>query len=142
MQPVKINDKLSVAKQPALDDFPRLASAGFQTLINNRPDGEDAAQPGTAAEESAAAAAGMAYSHIPVTGPTLTREAVQKFRAEIDAAEGPVLAHCKGGTRSLTLWAISEVIAGNMRRDEVVEFGRSHGFDLAGAAAWLERNGY
>jgi hypothetical protein len=37
---------------------------------------------------------------------------------------------------------IGEVLAGRMRPDEVRPFGARHGFDLAGAEAWLRRNGH
>lgn len=142
MQTVKITDKLSVAKQPEIEAFDGLAKAGFKTIINNRPDGEDQLQPGTAAEERAAGAVGMAYTHIPVTGATITGADVQKFQEAVEASDGPVLAHCKGGTRSLSLFVIGEVIAGRLRVDEVRAFGARHGFDLAGAESWLRVNGY
>jgi uncharacterized protein (TIGR01244 family) len=142
MRVVKITDKLSVAKQPAVEEFGEIAGAGFSALINNRPDGEDQLQPGSAAEAKAASAAGLAYTHIPVTGATITAADVHKFHEAVEAADGPVLAHCKGGTRSLSLFVIGEVLAGRMRADEVRPFGARHGFDLAGAEAWLRSNGY
>lgn len=142
MQPVKITDKLSVASQPAIEEFDGLAKAGFKSIINNRPDGEDQLQPGSAAEQRAAAAAELGYTHIPVTGATITDADVQRFQAAVEAADGPVLAHCKGGTRSLSLFVLGEVLAGRMKADEVRAFGARHGFDLAGAEAWLKRNGH
>lgn len=142
MSSVKITDKLSVSKQPDVTTFGDLAKSGFTAIINNRPDGEDAAQPGTVAENKAADAAGLAYSHIPVTGATITEADIREFHAVLDRADGPVLAHCKGGTRSLTLYVLGEVLAGRMRADDVVAFGQERGFDLAGALAWLRRNGH
>ena len=139
MRTAKITDKLTVAAQPPLEAFGALPAAGFTALINNRPDGEDTEQPGTAAEAAAAQAAGLAYAHIPVTGPTITEADVRAFQAALAAAEDPVLAHCKGGTRALTLYAIGEVLDGRMAIDEVRGFGETHGFDLAGAEAWLRR---
>lgn len=141
MQPTRINDRLSVAKQPELADFPALAKQGFKAVINNRPDGEDAAQPGSAAEHQAAEQAGLSYTHIPVTGPSITEADVRRFQSSLADAPGPVFAHCKGGTRSLILWTIGEVLDGRMTRDDVVPFGLSHGYDLRGAAAWLMRHG-
>ena len=141
MPPVKITDALSIMGQPPLDAFPSYAASGFKALINNRPDGEEAGQPGNAAEAAAAAAAGLAYTHIPVTGPTITEADVQAFQAALAAADGPVLAHCKSGTRSLTLYAIGEVLAGRMTADAVRGLGEAHGINLAGATAWLAMHG-
>lgn len=142
MPPVTINAKLSVSKQPALEDFAEFPGQGFTTVINNRPDNEDAAQPGSAAEEAASKTANLAYAHIPVTGPTITEDDVRRFQQAIAAAPGPVLAHCKGGTRSLTLWTIGEVLDGRMRAENIDAFGDALGFDLSTAGVWLSRHGY
>jgi uncharacterized protein (TIGR01244 family) len=141
MQPVRITTKLSVAKQPAVGEFPALAAAGFTAIVNNRPDGEEEGQPGSAAEQHAAQAAGLAYMHIPVTGPGITATDVRRFQSAVAGATGPVLGHCKSGTRSLTLWVIGEVLDGRMRAADVRAFGEDLGFDLKGAEAWLAQHG-
>lgn len=140
MQPTRINDRLSVSKQPEQVDFADLASQGFKAVINNRPDGEDAAQPGSAAEQRATEQAGMVYTHIPVSLDRITEDDVRRFQSALSAAPGPVLAHCKSGTRSLSLWTIGEMLDGRMRQAEVVPFGHAHGYDLKGAAAWFARH--
>ena len=52
-----------------------IASLGFKTIINNRPDGEEAGQPlGVFPELKAAAeVAGLTYAFIPMTMPTYHR---------------------------------------------------------------------
>lgn len=140
MKRTSINPAFSVAGQPSLEDIAALGREGVTLLVNNRPDGEEPGQPGAAAERAAAEAAGLTYLDLPVTGPTLTREAVERFRAAVEAAPGPVVAHCRSGTRSLTLWAIGEVLAGRLRRDEVAALGARHGYDLTGAERWLDAN--
>lgn len=140
MKITPVTDKLSVADQPSETEIAALAGRGVRLVINNRPDGEEAAQPGSAAERRAAEGAGMAYLDLPVTGPTITREAALRFHEAVEASPGPVLAHCRGGTRSLTLWVIGEVLAGRMRREDVRAFGTERGFDLSGVVAWLDAN--
>ncbi|WP_232630588.1 TIGR01244 family sulfur transferase [Methylobacterium sp. Leaf118] len=142
MTRTRIDDKLSVSGQPSLDAIGALGAEGVALLINNRPDGEEPDQPGTAAERAAADAAGVAYLDLPVTGPTITREAVERFHAAVEAAPGPVVAHCRSGTRSLTLWVLGEVLAGRLHRDEIGAFGARHGFDLSGAVRWLDAHGH
>lgn len=139
MKPVRITDKLAVSAQPDIADFQRLADEGFAAVINDRPDGEEPHQPGTQAEEASAQAAGLAYSFLPVTGSTITKADIEAFQHAVVDADGPVLAHCKGGTRALTLHVLGEVLDGRMAKEDVVPFGTSHGFDLAGAKRWLER---
>lgn len=137
----RIDDRLSVAGQPSEAEIAAFGEQGVALLINNRPDAEEPDQPGTDAEQAAAEAAGLAYLHLPVTGPTLSRDDVDRFREAVLAAPGPVVAHCRSGTRSLTLWAIGEVLAGHLSRETLLDYGHEHGFDLTGATRWLDRNG-
>lgn len=139
MSEVKITDRLTVAGQPDPQAFRDIAAKGFATLVNLRPDGEEPGQPGNAAERTAAAGAGMAYGFVPVTGPTIGKADVDAFRNVMQRSDGPVYAHCKGGTRALTLYALAEVLDGRMKAEEVEAFGKQHGFDLSGAARWLAR---
>src|SRR5262245_23048858 len=122
MQQVRITDKLTVAVQPRLEEFPRFAEDGFATIINNRPDGEEAGQPGTAAENAAASDAGLGYAHIPVTMAAISEADVRAFQSVVDKAAGPVLAHCKGGARALTLHVLGEVLDGRMIARDVRVF--------------------
>lgn len=140
MKLTAVDDRLSVAGQPSEAEIAALGAGGAALLINNRPDDEEPDQPGTEAERAAAEAAGLAYLHLPVTGPGLNRADVDRFREAVLTAPGPVVAHCRSGTRSLTLWAIGEVLAGNLARADLLDYGREHGFDLAGAARWLDAN--
>ncbi|MCE4223132.1 TIGR01244 family phosphatase [Methylobacterium sp. C25] len=141
MKLTPVDDKLSVASQPSEAEIAALGERGTALLINNRPDGEEAGQPGTQAEAAAAEAAGLSYLHIPVTGPSLSRADVDQFREAVLSAPGPVVAHCRSGTRSLTLWAIGEVLAGNLGRAELIDYGARLGIDLSGAARWLDAHG-
>ena len=135
-----ITDQLWVSAQPDVDDFDGYRDQGFASLINVRPDSEDADQPGNAKERDAARRAGMEYTFIPVTGPSITEADVRAFQKAGADAEGKVLAHCKSGTRALLLHVIGEVLDGRMDRSDVLEFGGQHGFDLSAADKWLSRH--
>ncbi len=139
MSVVKINYQLTVSDQPDPATFRALADRGFAAIVNARPDGEEPDQPGNVSEETAAQSAGLDYAFLPVTAATITEADVRAFRTAIETATGPVLAHCKSGTRALTLYALGEALDGRMKREEVETFGRTHGFDLSGATRWLER---
>lgn len=139
MPAVKITDNLTVSAQPEPATFGELARQDFAGIINARPDGEDPGQPGNSAEVAAAKAAALSYTFIPVTGATITEADIRAFQNALSDADGPVLAHCKSGTRALTLYALGEVLDGRMKREHVESFGKRFGFDLAGAVRWLER---
>jgi len=139
VQIARISDRLSIAGQPDTGDFADFAEQGFRALVNVRPDREEPGQPGTCAEQRAAENAGLAYGFIPVTGPTITEADIRAFQCAVANAEGPVLAHCKSGTRALALHVLGEVLDGRMTAEDVLPFGRERGFDLSSAAGWLAR---
>ncbi len=137
MHSVKLSPQLTVAAQPDIEDFARLAAEGYVALINNRPDFEDPTQPGSAAEAEAAASAGLAYAHIPVVGASFTEADIRAFQNLLSDAKGPVFAHCRSGTRTLNLWAAGEVLDGRMMVEDLAPLSRQTGLDLRGAAVWL-----
>jgi uncharacterized protein (TIGR01244 family) len=137
---IKINDRLTIGPQPPLASFASLAAAGYTVLINNRPDFEDPTQPGSAAEQAAAEAAGLGYAHLPVSGATLNEALVRDFQAVLAESPGPVFAHCKSGMRTLMLYAIGEALDGRMAGSDIVAFGADYGFDLTAGAMWVARH--
>jgi uncharacterized protein (TIGR01244 family) len=128
----RVTDQLSVSPQISVADVDTAAAQGFRLIVNNRPDGEEPGQVSGHQIEAAAAAAGIAYVHIPVRGGP-TREQVETERTVIADADGPVLAYCRSGTRSIVTWAIGEAMSGARTRDELVQLGREAGYDLSGA---------
>ncbi|NTF32173.1 bifunctional sulfur transferase/dioxygenase Blh [Rhizobium skierniewicense] len=140
MQAVELSPKLSVAPQPSIEDIRVLRDLGFTTLVNNRPDKEDDVQPGTRAERDEAERSNLSYSFIPISVTTITEADVRAFQQAVDQSEGRVFAHCKTGTRSLSLYLIGEALDARMSVDGVVEFGRRHGFDTSSAVTWLSQH--
>jgi uncharacterized protein (TIGR01244 family) len=127
----RVTDDLSVAPQISLEDVAAAAGQGFKLIINNRPDGEEPAQPSSDEMAAAAAAAGIAYAHIPVRGGP-TPDQVEAERQLLETAEGPVLAFCRSGTRSIVTWSIGQLQSGARERGELIGLGRAAGYDLSG----------
>ncbi|WP_374654201.1 TIGR01244 family sulfur transferase [Dongia sp.] len=119
---------LSVAPQISEADVGTLASRGYHAIVNNRPDNEGEGQPSSAAIEAAAKRLGLSYRHIPVISGKVTEADVEAFRAAMRELRGPVFAYCRTGTRSTTLWALSEAA----RLDPAVLIGvaADAGYDL------------
>ena len=128
----RVTDQLSVSPQITLEDLPRAAAMGFKLVINNRPDGEDPSQPTSAAVEAAARAAGLQYAYIPVRGGP-TQDQVAEERSILENSEGPVLAFCRSGTRSIVTWSLGQFQADERSAEELVELGSQAGYDLSGA---------
>jgi uncharacterized protein (TIGR01244 family) len=125
----RINDQISVSPQISLDDLGALKAAGFTSIINNRPDNESPDQPSSATMQAAAAAAGLAYHFIPLGRDGVSPEMVAETREALEGSAGPTLAYCRSGTRSTTLWALSQ--AGLLPAQEIVEAAAHAGYDMS-----------
>src|SRR5690606_36477567 len=119
-----------VSPQITVDDVQEAARQGYRTIVNNRPDGEEPGQPASRDIEMAAAAAGLAYAHIPVRGAP-GPEQVEGVRRLLDSADGPVLAFCRSGTRSIVTWAVGQAQSCARGRDELKRLGAEVGYDLS-----------
>ncbi|MBS3652544.1 TIGR01244 family phosphatase [Pseudaminobacter sp. 19-2017] len=137
----QISDTLYVGPQLTADDIRQAKAKGFAAIVNNRPDGEEPGQPSAAENRVVAQTAGLGYSHIPVVPGQIGEDQVRAFQKAVSEAGGAVLAHCKTGTRSATLYAIGEVLDGRMTKDEVTPLGQRLSLDLSGAVKWLDAHG-
>ena len=133
----KINDKISVSPQIAATDVDAIRQAGFVAIVNNRPDGESPDQPPNAEIEAAAKAAGLAYYFIPMGREGVSPEMIAETRAALEGSEGPVLCFCRSGTRSTTLWALSQ--AGTLGAEEIISAAAGAGYDMSHLAGHLDR---
>lgn len=138
MELKRINGQVSVAPQISIDDVAALKAAGFATIINNRPDGEAPGQPSSEAMKAAAHAAGLSYHYIPLGRDGVTPELIEAEKAVLEGSTGPVLAYCRSGTRSATLWALTQ--AGTKPADEIVQLAAHAGYDLSHLLGFLSRS--
>ena len=133
----KLNDDLSVTAQLLPEDMPAVAAAGFKMVLNNRPDGEAADQPSSNEMAVAAEAAGLAYAHQPVVASNIAVPDTAVFDAIVSLAETPVLAFCRTGTRSTTLWALTQ--ASEQDNASILATAEQAGYDLSGLADRLNQ---
>ena len=128
---------IAVAAQLQPADMGTLAAAGYHSVINNRPDNEDEGQPSSAEMRAAAEASGLEYHHLPVVSGQITDADVAGFGELLNQVRGPVLAFCRTGTRSISLWALSE--AHHLDPLALLAAARDQGYDLTGLAPRLEQ---
>ena len=127
---IKVTDAFSVTPQITLADMAQAADQGFCLVINNRPDGEEPGQPTSAQMQAAAQAAGINYLHIPVVGGP-TPDQVEHVRLAVEDAQGPVLAFCRSGTRSIVTWSIGQALSDERTPEELITLGAKAGYDLS-----------
>lgn len=135
----RIADEISVSPQIAAADVAAIREAGFRTIICNRPDGEGADQPTFEEIEAAARAAGLEAHYIPVAGGIVRDEDGAAFARALREAPGPILAYCRTGTRSATLWSLAE--AKRRPLPEILGATAAAGYDMAGVARRIANGG-
>ena len=135
----KISDSLSVAAQIQLHEVPLIAQAGFKSVICNRPDGEGPDQPSHQEIQTACTAHGMAFHFLPADSGKVLDSHGTEFGQLLRTLPGPILAYCRTGTRSTTLWALSQADA--LSPTEIIDRAAQAGFDMRGLIRRLLNGG-
>ena len=130
---------LSVSPQIAAADLAALRQAGFRSIICNRPDGEGADQPLFAEIAYAAQAAGIEAHYLPAESGKVSDEQGVAFGQLFDTLPKPVLAFCRTGMRSTTMWALSQ--ADSQPLPLILASAKQAGFDLKGVIRRLVNAG-
>ena len=104
----QITYSLTVSWQVRPEDLKALKACGVTTIINNRPDGEEAGQPCSADLERAARDLGLDYHYIPVTPGCFDPDDGRRMSNIVAQADGGVHAFCRTGNRSSQLYALSQ----------------------------------
>jgi protein tyrosine phosphatase (PTP) superfamily phosphohydrolase (DUF442 family) len=94
---LQISDRLATAGQPTINQYPAIATAGYQVVINlGLIDSPNA----LADEATIASNLGFAYIHIPVQWNQPTPEDFQEFADEMDKQNGhKIFVHCAANKR-------------------------------------------
>ena len=139
MELKKITEKVTVSPQITADDMAAIKDAGFRAIICNRPDGEGADQPSFEEIEAAAKAVGIEARYVPVKSGMVTDEDVAAFGGALKEIQRPVLAYCRTGTRSATLWSFHE--AKKRPMPEILAATKAAGYDMNGVARRIANGG-
>ncbi len=134
-----INASISVSPQVAAEDMRRIADQGFRAVICNRPDGEGSDQPTHDEIEAAAKAAGLEFRYLPVIAGKVSDDDAEAFGQAMEELPKPVFAYCRTGTRSATLWSLSE--AGHRPVSDILAATKSAGYDMAGVVRRIVNDG-
>lgn len=123
MRIISLTDSVGVAGQVRPEDMPSIAQAGYQVVINNRPDGEAPDQPPSEDIAAAANAAGLEYHYYPLNAMNYPGDDPAAMAALFDDDSRPVFAFCRSGTRSSNLWI-------STRQADAVDRARRRARDL------------
>ena len=102
--------QFATAGQIDAADVAAIAAAGFRSIVCNRPDGEGGPdQPASAAVAEAAQAHGLSFAYLPVVPGMITPADGAAFAKLLQDMPAPVLAYCRSGARSTSLYQIAGV---------------------------------
>ncbi|WP_235674146.1 MULTISPECIES: bifunctional protein tyrosine phosphatase family protein/NAD(P)/FAD-dependent oxidoreductase [unclassified Paracoccus (in: a-proteobacteria)] len=135
----RISPKVTVSPQIAATDMAAIKAAGYRTIICNRPDGEGADQPSFEEIEAAARAEGIEARYVPVESGMVSDQDVAAFSQALAEVQRPVLAYCRTGTRSATLWSLHE--AQKRPVSEILAMTKAAGYDMSGVARRVANGG-
>ena len=135
----EISDQFFVAPQITEADLSTLREKGIQSVICNRPDGEGADQPTFEELSRTAAKLGLEMRYIPVSGGLVRDEDAAAFGSALDALPKPVLAYCRTGTRSATLWSLAQ--AKDMPLADILSATQKAGYDMKGVVRRIANGG-
>jgi sulfide:quinone oxidoreductase len=108
MNAKKLTEAYAAASQIVAADVAGIASAGYRSIMCNRPDKETPGQPDFDEIAKVAQAAGLVVRHVPVVSGMITQADVDSFNLAIRELPTPVFAYCRSGARCSTLWSLSE----------------------------------
>lgn len=103
-----VSDDMATAGQPTAEQFPLIAAAGFQAIINLAlPDSDGALDN----EDAVVRSLNMGYTHIPVTWETPSVADVEKFFVAMDKHQGQkIFVHCAANKRTAVFVFLYRVI--------------------------------
>jgi uncharacterized protein (TIGR01244 family) len=135
----QLHNNLYVGGQITALDFESLKAAGIRTIINNRPDNEEAGQFSSTDAAKLANENEISYHYMPMAnGQPLPATLVADFKAVLDATDQGILIHCRSGMRSAFIWALGQIPTGSISVDEAIEKAHAAGIPLGNARAALE----
>lgn len=134
-----INERISVAPQIRPQDLAEIAQQGFRSVICNRPDGEGADQPVFEEIEAAAMKLGLEARYLPIVAGKVRDEDADDFGKLMEELPKPILAYCRTGTRSATLWSLSQ--AETLPLADILAQTKAAGYDMAGVVRRIANGG-
>ncbi|MBY0242843.1 MAG: TIGR01244 family phosphatase [Burkholderiaceae bacterium] len=139
MKMQQLTEQLYVASQPVASDLQQIAAAGVRAIICNRPDGEAGDQPGFREIADAAQALGLAAHYLPVTPGQLSERQASEFEQLVQALPKPVLAYCRSGMRSTSLWGLAN--ASRLPAEQIISSAAACGYDLGALVRRVKASG-
>ena len=117
----KHQGKLVFSPQPTEEEIRAFAASGGKMVINSRTEAEFKwikFDPKQLVESL-----GMTYVWIPTSSGIFTVDDARKFGEAVEQADGPVLAHCASGSRSIMQYVMYQHLEHGMDKNDAIRIG-------------------
>ncbi|MDF1808809.1 MAG: M28 family peptidase [Phycisphaerales bacterium] len=111
--------RITFHRQPTQDELIAFADAGGQVVVNARSESE--MENLEFDERELVESLGMQYAHIPTTRLSFGYDLRDQFTDVINSSDGPVMFHCKSGSRAAGIYALYLMDQGNMSKQSAIE---------------------
>ncbi len=118
-----LNGKVAGGGKISAAQVAQLPDLGYTTIINLQFERED----GVKEEVAAAAAAGLNYVAIPLSGSTFTLSDAHAVAMALDKYPGHTLFHCRSGGRVSGVWALTRAINEGLSVEEAMAVAANEG---------------
>ena len=132
----RLSPDYSVAPQIVIEDVATIVTAGFKSVICNRPDQENPVPCQIDAIKAVALAAGLEFAENVFDSDSFGSDKVERQTELLKQMPGPVLAYCASGNRCSVIWAFS--LAGTLEIDTILEATTHAGYQLSHLRPQLE----
>ena len=104
----KIDQHYFVSEQITTDDLSTIKESGVRAIVCNRPDNEAQNQPNHLEIKAMATELGMDFRYIPIKQGAIQDADLSHFEQAFDELPKPILAYCRSGNRSATIWSLTK----------------------------------
>lgn len=125
----QIDSNYFVSEQITVDDLQNINAQGIKSIICNRPDNEAEDQTNYSDIEEAANKLGMEICFIPVDRNGINNDHIHFFNEAFKKMQHPILAYCRSGMRSTTIWALSN--PDKQDPVEIINKANNAGYDIS-----------
>ena len=125
----KIDDRFTVGMAPpSADDLRDLAQADYKSVVNLRCEESRVSRSNLLAKVKRRALSALEYSHVPVSGDSMSNALVDQFRDRVKALPGPVFVHCASGKRAGAFTIMHLAAENGMSGDATLKQAEAMGF--------------
>lgn len=136
MVPRALSETFSIAAQIRPEDLAYIVEMGFRSIICNRPDGEAEDQPEAFELRRLAYESGLKFANVPVIATAIDETDVLAFEQAFEELPKPVIAFCRTGIRSATLWSL--MVVQDMPVDDIIAAALDAECDISAFRPYLE----